>query len=168
MDARVFAELYAAVSLLAECRKDSDLGRLSSGRRLHRRRYAVRRMIAAVQERLSRARGGGEPTGGPSCLLPEAPEVESLLALGSAAVLGAAVISILSVAWQVPAESVAAEIARELTRSRSVTSDVPVREAEPGERGIADEDLDRRRPRKRKRLRTDARRGRPAPRARAA
>ncbi|HEX8905178.1 MAG TPA: HNH endonuclease, partial [Longimicrobiaceae bacterium] len=76
IDIRVFAELYAALWLLADSAAAAGpawrdrLRHLCSGRRLHRRRYAARRIVAAVGMRLERGRDRAAAADGPSCLLP--------------------------------------------------------------------------------------------------
>lgn len=73
LDVRVFAELYAAIWMLRESSGHgaewrSHLRRMCSGRTLHRRRYAARRMVGAVSSRVEPARARGASA-------PEAPEV---------------------------------------------------------------------------------------------
>jgi hypothetical protein len=118
LDPRVFAELYAAVWLLAESAAWGEAWRerlrhLCSGRRLHRRRYAARRIMSAVSVRLSRSRSRSRGADGPGCPLPDAsapghPVVGTTLAPAVAALVGA-----LSVLWDSPADRVAEELERE-------------------------------------------------------
>lgn len=124
IDLRVFGELYAALWLLAETAghtrgdRRAQLRHLCAGRRLHRRRYAARRIVSAVEGRLSRARDRAEPTEGPTCILPGALPLgasvrgDHAIARASAMLAGA-----LSLAWSVPAERVVDELERERRRS---------------------------------------------------
>ena len=118
IDRRVFAELYAAVWLLDESitrgpEWREHLQEMCSGRRLHRRRYAARRLVDTVGMRLKRARDRGTEAVGPSCLLP-ATETGEPLTDTEAPVgdLRAALITILSLVWAVPAEQVLTELSR--------------------------------------------------------
>ncbi|HEX7240369.1 MAG TPA: hypothetical protein VF263_08900, partial [Longimicrobiaceae bacterium] len=79
IDLRIFAELYAAVWLLRESASQgrewrAHAARLCAGRRLHRRRYAARRAILAMECRLERVRERAAHPEGPSCLLPDRAE----------------------------------------------------------------------------------------------
>jgi hypothetical protein len=124
IDLRVFAELYAALWLLADSAAVAGpawrdrLRHLCAGRRLHRRRYAARRIVAAVGSRLERVRDRGAGGEGPSCLLPVAvrspapPRLDEHLARATATLLGT-----LSLAWDVPAERVLEELERERERA---------------------------------------------------
>jgi hypothetical protein len=117
VDLRVFAELYAALGLLAECAARgrewrSHLEQLCTGRRLHRRRYAARRLLLALDARLERVRG--REHAGPGCLLPGEAEARRIRGMErSCGELRASLIGVLSLMWEVPAERVAREIARE-------------------------------------------------------
>ncbi|HEU0051877.1 MAG TPA: HNH endonuclease, partial [Longimicrobium sp.] len=119
IDLRIFAELYAAVWLLGESAAGGAawrerLRRLCSGRRLHRRRYAARRIVDTVGTRLERARDRASDAEGPSCLLPDAlrgrePEwSDATLARAVSTLTGA-----LSLVWEVSAERVLEELERE-------------------------------------------------------
>jgi hypothetical protein len=124
IDLRVFAELYAALWLLSESAAVAGpawrdrLRHLCAGRRLHRRRYAARRIVAAVEARLERVRDRGPLADGPSCLLPSAvrspapPRLDEHLARATATLLGT-----LSLAWNVSAERVLEEMERERERA---------------------------------------------------
>ncbi|HEX6750374.1 MAG TPA: HNH endonuclease [Longimicrobium sp.] len=126
IDLRVFAELYAALWLLADSAAAAGpawrdrLRHLCSGRRLHRRRYAARRIVAAVGSRLERGRDRGAAGDGPSCLLPAVvrspapPRLDEPLARAMATLL-----STLSLAWDVSAERVLEELERERERAAS-------------------------------------------------
>lgn len=157
VDPRVFAELYAAVWLLDESitrgpEWREHLREMCSGRRLHRRRYAARRLVDTVGLRLQRLRNRGVDPGGPSCLLPTTPVAEPLAnteeQVGN---LRAALVTILSLLWAVPAEQVLGELVRAATRVDNVPYDTPVLDGQ-GQRA-------RRRP---PRNRVDRRGGRPA------
>jgi hypothetical protein len=159
LDLRVFAELYAAVWLLGESAGSGEAWRerlrhLCSGRRLHRRRYAARRIMSAVGVRLERTRERAPVAQGPGCPLP-----------GSntpAGTIDATLIGALSVLWDVPAERVAEELDRE--RRRSVS-----RNREEEEPGVVSLDGWRRRGGRRRKPRVDQRGGRgPRGRGRAA
>jgi hypothetical protein len=128
IDPRVFAELYAAVWLLGESAQGGQawrarLRQLCTGRRLHRRRYAARRIVTAVGGRLERARDRGLEPDGPTCLLPHALDVGLGHAMhGDLARTVAAFVGTLSVAWGVPAERVMDELARERERAQVLTA----------------------------------------------
>lgn len=172
MDLRVFAELYAAVWMLNECTGAgrewrAQLRRLCSGRTLHRRRHAARRVVGALEDRLETLRERGVQQGGPSCLVPldftPAPrmQLEEPLEL-----LGSRLLGLLSLLWQVSAEDVQREMRRQIERSLALSA---AHEGDPEE----DEDgtvlpLDgwKRRRTSRRRMRVDRRRGRGAPQAR--
>jgi hypothetical protein len=123
IDLRIFGELYTALWLLAETAghphgdRRAQLQHLCAGRRLHRRRYAARRIVTAVEGRLSRGRDRVEHEG-PTCILPGALPLgravrgDRDLAHASAMLAGA-----LSLAWSVPAERVVHELERERRRS---------------------------------------------------
>lgn len=120
IDLRVFAELYAALWLLADSAAAAGphwrdrLRHLVAGRRLHRRRYAARRIVMAVELKLERARDRLSAADGPSCLLPHAvrppapPRLDETLARATATLIGT-----LSLAWDVSAERVFEELERE-------------------------------------------------------
>ena len=124
VDLRVFAELYAALWLLADSTSVGGaawrerLRHLCAGRRLHRRRYAARRIVAEVGRRLERGRDRVAIAEGPSCLLPHAvrpatpQRLEMAVARSTAALIGA-----LSLAWEVSAERVLEELERERQRA---------------------------------------------------
>jgi len=167
LDPRVFAELYAAVWLLAESAAwgaawRERLRQLCSGRRLHRRRYAARRIMSAVSVRLGRVRGRSRVADGPGCPLPSVdlgtpPVVGNTLAPAVAALVGA-----LSVLWDTPADRVAEELERErlrLARSREAREDEAPSESEEGAGVVS---LDRWRRRTAKPRRVDYRGGRGA------
>ena len=120
IDQRVFGELYAALWLLADSSAAAGaawrehLRHLCAGRRLHRRRYAARRIVAAVGTRLERGRDRVAVAEGPSCLLPAAvarlaqSRLDETLAHAMATLVGT-----LSLAWHVSAERVLEELERE-------------------------------------------------------
>jgi len=120
IDLRVFGELYAALWLLADSSADAGaawrerLRHLCAGRRLHRRRYAARRIVAAVGLRLERGRDRSAAAEGPSCLLPVAvagldpSRLDETVAHAMATLVGT-----LSLAWHVSAERVLEELERE-------------------------------------------------------
>jgi 5-methylcytosine-specific restriction endonuclease McrA len=137
IDLRIFAELYAAVWLLAESAAGGPewrerLRRLCSGRRLHRRRYAARRIVHAVGSRLERARARDRSMDaeGPSCLLPSALHggerewSDATLARAVATLVGA-----LSLVWNVSAERVMEELERERRKAatRAPADGLPAR-----------------------------------------
>jgi hypothetical protein len=143
-DLRVFAELYAALWLLVDSASAvgpawrERLRHLCAGRRLHRRRYAARRIVAAVGSRLERGRDRATVAEGPSCLMPGAvhppapPRLDATLARAMATLVGT-----LSLAWEVSAERVLEELERERGRSRALPARHPVR---PGPRSAAGHD----------------------------
>jgi len=132
-DLRVFAELYAALWLLVDSASAGGpawrerLRHLCAGRRLHRRRYAARRIVATVGSRLERGRDRAGIAEGPSCLMPGAvrpaapPRLDETLARAMATLVGT-----LSVAWEVSAERVLEELERERIKS---TRPIPARQA---------------------------------------
>ena len=132
-DLRVFAELYAALWLLVDSASAVGLGwrerlrHLCAGRRLHRRRYAARRIVATVGSRLERGRDRAAIAEGPSCLMPGAvrppapPRLDETLARAMATLVGT-----LSLAWEVSAERVLEELERERLKS---TRPIPARQA---------------------------------------
>jgi len=147
VDVRVFAELYAALWLLADSAAAAGsawrdrLRHLCSGRRLHRRRYAARRIVSAVETRLGKGRDRGSCAAeGPTCLLPHAvrspapPRLDEALARAMATLLGT-----LSLAWEVPSERVLEEMERERERARA---DARARSAERRDAIRAGEDED--------------------------
>jgi hypothetical protein len=181
IDVRVFAELYAAVWLLAESSAmgaswRTQLQRLCAGRRLHRRRYAARRIMTAAGVRIERARDRGAALTGPSCPLPATLPLEDgrhadILARGLATLIGT-----LALVWEAPAEQVFAELERERRRAhRTPEARRPDGGHQPylGDAGGDEEDekvvsLDgwKRRGGRRRRLRVDERGGRGRPRGR--
>ncbi len=124
LDLRVFAELYAALWLLGDSTLHGEAWRerlrhLCSGRRLHRRRYAARRIVTAVGTRLERGRDRAATAEGPSCLLPHTvtrtaapPRMDRTLGRALATLVGT-----LSLAWDVSAERVLEELDRERERA---------------------------------------------------
>ncbi len=157
LDLRVFAELYAAVWLLGESAECGGAWRerlrhLCSGRRLHRRRYAARRIVSAVGVRLERARDRAAAPQGPGCPLPEPANrlVQATLQQTLATLVGA-----LSVLWNVPAERVEEELSRERRRA---TRTPEAEEDDPP--GVVSLDGWRRRDGRRRKPRVDQRRGR--------
>jgi hypothetical protein len=176
IDLRVFAELFAAVWLLGDSATwgpgwRERLRHLCSGRRLHRRRYAARRIVATVGGRLERIReraGGWE---GPTCLLPASLEAalpaqhDPSLPRAVATLVGA-----LSLVWEVPAERVMEELERERTAQRReqaahLHARVPAsgEEDDPEEvEGVLPIERARRRRGRRRRTRVDQRGGRGA------
>jgi HNH endonuclease len=143
-DLRVFAELYAALWLLVDSASAVGPGwrerlrHLCAGRRLHRRRYAARRIVAAVGSRLERGRDRATIAEGPSCLMPGAvrppapPRLDATLARAMATLVGT-----LSLAWEVSAERVLEELERERGKSRALPARQPER---TGPRSAVDPD----------------------------
>lgn len=168
MDERIFAELYTAVAILNECSSSGpdwrmELERLCSGRSLHRRRYAARRAVGTVSDRVEslREREWTE-VAGPSCPVP-APRADVVpLHLDEPIErMGSRLISTLALLWHVSAEVVERELARALGGGPvGVDSLVePGAEVEPALDGVVA--IDGWKPRqKRKRLRVDRRQGR--------
>lgn len=116
LDLRVYAELYAAVWVLAESAVRgrawrSHVERLCAGRRLHRRRYAARRLILALDGQMERVRG--REAHGPSCVVPSGAEGARVRGMDrSCEALRASLLGIFSLLWNVPAERVVKEIER--------------------------------------------------------
>jgi hypothetical protein len=145
-DLRVFAELYAALWLLVDSASAvgpawrERLRHLCAGRRLHRRRYAARRIVAAVGSRLERGRDRATIAEGPSCLMPGAvrppapPRLDATLARAMATLVGT-----LSLAWEVSAERVLEELERERGKSRALPARQPDR---AGQRSAAHDEAE--------------------------
>lgn len=161
MDMRVFAELYAAVWLLRECAGRGEewreqLKRACSGRTLHRRRYAARRMVWEVGGRMEQRRNRATELRGPGCLIPLSPsqvmriQLEEPLEQLTARLLG-----LLSLLWQVPAEDVHRELARGIVEPMGHDD----RKPEEDEEGVLPLDGWKRR-RRQRRYRVDRRGGR--------
>jgi hypothetical protein len=176
IDVRVFAELYAAVWLLSESASGGEtwraqLQRLCAGRRLHRRRYAARRIVTAAGVRIERARDRAGHLSGPSCPLPGALRLEEgrhadTIARGMATLIGT-----LSLVWEAPAEQVFGELERERRRAhRTSEARRPGRDERVVEAVYDDADADegvvsldgwkRRRRGRHRRVRVDGRGGR--------
>lgn len=165
MDLRVFSELYAAVWMLSECggrgrEWRAQLRRMCGGRTLHRRRYAARRVMGAAEGRLESLRERGGHRGGPSCPVPTAePDAPRMQLEEPLDQLSARLLGILSLVWQVSAEDVQREIARQLDRDwvgealGTTATDAPEEE----ERVLPLDGWKRRR--QRRRLRVDRRSG---------
>jgi hypothetical protein len=174
VDLRVYAELYAAVAILAECAgfgQDwrSALERICAGRSLHRRRYAARRTIWLIAGRFQLRDGVEDGGPGPSCPLRRGPSDPLPLHLDEPLErLAARLLSLFSLMWAVPAEVIDREMMRELAGSAARPGGSDDHQRESASDGAEDEVLQldawagRRR---RKRLRVDRRNGR-APRAR--
>jgi hypothetical protein len=184
IDVRVFAELYAAVWLLAESSASgatwrAQLERLCAGRRLHRRRYAARRIMTAAGVRIERARDRASVLTGPSCPLPGSLPMEEgrhadTIARGLATLIGT-----LALVWEAPADQVFQELERERRRAHRTPE---VRRPDAGHQpylGRVEEEQDedaavvsldgwKRRRGRRRRYRVDERGGRGRPRGRAA
>lgn len=156
LDLRVLAELYAAIWMLSESADHgpawrSHLRRMCSGRTLHRRRYAARRLVGAVgarpEGRVERSVGvmeGREPT---PAAAPE-PHPETVQELN------ARMLALLALAWQLPADEVRTRMAAHHPR-RLATVEIEADE------GVVP--LDGWRRRHRRRLRVDRRGGRRHP-----
>jgi hypothetical protein len=169
LDARVFAELYASIAILSESLTvgtswREELGRLCSGRSLHRRRYAARRALGAVAGRVDGLREHSRPGAAP---------LVSGLALASLPVqiyldepldqLAGRFLAILSILWDVSGEVVEREMSRELCpvvgTSTGGRDDADNLWSGEDSEGIVPLDGWKSRP-KRKRLRSDRRHGR--------
>ena len=161
MDVRVFAELYAAVWLLDDSAGFDDwrerLRHLCSGRRLHRRRYAARRIVSAVGVRLERGRERAPYAQGPGCPLPP-PRAAGESADGSLEQTLATLVGALSMLWDVPAERVAEELEKE--RSRSAVRNRDLLAVDDDGPGVVSLDGWRRRRGRRRKPRVDQRGGR--------
>lgn len=177
IDVRVFAELYAAVWLLSESASGggtwrTQLRRLCAGRRLHRRRYAARRIVTAAAVRIERARDRSALLAGPSCPVPAALRDDEdgrhadTIARGMATLIGT-----LALVWEAPADQVHGELERERRRAHRTAGErrpgrpEPVMEAahdgEDEDEGVVSLDgWKRRRRGRRRRYRVDPRGGR--------
>ena len=175
LDLRIFAELYTAIAILNECVVRGDqwkthLERLCVGRSLHRRRYAARRAVGCVAERISWIHDQEDALPAPSCLVPGARSGGLPLHLEEPLErLASRLITVLALVWQVSAEVVEAEMARALSGSAVVADslvdpEITVSEnAEDPEEEVGVVPLDgwKAKP-KRKRVRVDRRGGRAA------
>ncbi|HEX6038504.1 HNH endonuclease [Longimicrobium sp.] len=143
IDVRVFAELYAAVWLLAESAHGGEpwrtqLRRLCAGRRLHRRRYAARRIVTAAAVRIERARDRAASYAGPSCPIPAALRADEdgrhadTIARGMATLIGT-----LALVWEASADQVHEELERERRRAHRT-----IGERHPGHPALATEPAD--------------------------
>lgn len=118
IDLRVFAELYAALTVLDECAAvgaawRAHLRRLCASRTIHRRRYAARRIVASAGERLEKRRGQSRESGGPGCPVPDMQPFHPQLGLDEPLeTTRARLLGLLSTAWSTPAEEVEHEIDR--------------------------------------------------------
>jgi hypothetical protein len=157
MDVRVFAELYAAVWMLNESIGYGGdwrgrLQRLCTGRTLHRRRYAARRVVGAAGGRIESRRAHREDAGAPTCPIPAVIAHDAGPRLGEPLEkMNSRLLGLLSLAWQASAEEVLREMAHQHERAAAALTPT---EGEP----VKLEEW-RRRPRRR-RLRVDRRRGR--------
>ena len=154
LDDRVLAEIYAAVWMLRESRSEGDawrarLRRLCTGRTLHRRRYAARRVVGGLggrleglRERLATACIDGSVA--PAGIADEPDSSEPM------AEIHRRLVSIFAIGWQLSEDIVRWEISRQ--HDRVIRGDAWAAE------GILELDGWRGRSRKR-RLRVDRRRG---------
>lgn len=153
VDSRVFAELYAAVWILGEGVAHGPAWRgyvewMCTGRRLHRRRYAARRVVHAVGSRMQRIRTRGVEAAGPSCLVAANAFPPSGAETGEGVEeLRTRLVSVLSLAWRVPAERILRELRRAVERLGSPDQD-PQTALRPK---VEVADLIRRPPRRRRR-----------------
>ncbi len=183
IDVRVFAELYAAVWLLAESASGGEpwrtqLQRLCAGRRLHRRRYAARRIVTAAAVRIERVRDRSGSYAGPSCPIPAALRGDEdgrhadTIARGMATLIGT-----LALVWEASADQVHDELERERRRAhRTAGERRPGRPAPVAEPAYDEDEEDdarvvsldgwKRRHRRRRRCRVDAKGRRGAARGR--
>jgi hypothetical protein len=155
LDVRVFAELYTAIWILGESAQHgaewrAHLRRMSSGRTLHRRRYAARRMVGAVGGRLESMRERDDPRADgaartrPDCSnAPQGIEPMDRLVVR--------LLALLSLAWQASAE----EIRRQISLHHQQSGAAPA--PEDGDGVVR---LDGWRRRHHRRLRVDRRGGR--------
>jgi hypothetical protein len=157
LDPRVFAELYAAIWMLSESAGHgaewrAHLRHLCSGRTLHRRRYAARRMVGAVGGRVDLLRereelrmeappGSGDPPGA-------TPSLDATMHT-----LNARLVAVLALAWQISTE----EIQRQMSLQHH--QDGLASEAAEGDGVVR---LDGWRRRQHRRVRVDRRGGRAA------
>jgi hypothetical protein len=162
LDLRIFGELCAALWLLSECTAAGTAARtvlkeLCAGRTLHRRRYAARRVVAAVGERVARKREVEPSPPAIICRIP--PPRTTIHPLGLAEPLErveARLLELLAAIWRISATEVEEEIRRMLAKPLTLRcagrADAWVTEAESNHT--------RRKPTTR--LRVDRRRGRPS------
>jgi hypothetical protein len=170
LDPRILAELYVAVAIIGESAAHGmlwrrEMERLCSGRSLHRRRYATRRALLLVSDRIASFRETSRSSSAPTCVIPLArPEVVPLHLDEPLERLASRMLGVLALLWQVPAEFATRELTRQLGGS-AIDAD-PFERPQESElsRGVTDDgvvELDGwKRPPKRKRLRVDRRQGR--------
>jgi hypothetical protein len=167
IDLRIFAELYTAIGILQECaahgdRWRSQLERLCTGRSLHRRRYATRRAVGALSDRMEWLRLQEGEAASTSCPLPTiTPSAVAPLLEEPLDRLTARIITVLGLLWQVPSATVERELSRELKGASAGWGEMPLAESWPDEReasGIVALDGWKAR-RRRKRIRVDRRSG---------
>ena len=169
MDPRILAELYVAIAIIGESAAHGpqwrrEMERLCSGRSLHRRRYATRRALLLVSERLSAQRESMRIAQAPTCVIPTSrPELVPLHLDEPLEKLASRMLGVLALLWQVSAELATSELARQLAGSAIDSEPFAL----PGEGQVEEEEVEgvlaldgwKRRP-KRKRLRVDRRQGR--------
>lgn len=168
VDLRVFAELLTAVWILHEsaargCEWRSQMKHLSSGRALHRRRYAARRVVGATGDRLLRLRERGVLRDGPSCLIPREPASPAEMGLEeSPEWIRARLVAVLSLAWHVSAEEVNGELLRALSTAghAAIRRDDATGATDPAKDAAVLSIDGWKRSRRRRRSRVDQRRGR--------
>lgn len=153
LDLRVLAEVYAAVWMLSESVDHgaawrSHLRRMCSGRTLHRRRYAARRLVGAVGARAEGRSDRVDPGA-----LPAVPAGEGGADAPAESIhaLNARVLTLLAVAWHLSPD----EVRRQLAAQHR---DAKVADDPDDEDGVVE--LDGWRRRHRRRLRVDGRGGR--------
>jgi hypothetical protein len=171
LDVRIFAELFASVAILSDCARSgtswrSEMTRLCSGRALHRRRYAARRVIWTISERIERRSDSSWAAHGPTCPVP--PSSADVLPLHLEEPLervAARLLSVFALLWSVPAEVIEDELTRELADGSTKEGVEEVADFgefdSDAEEGVLPLDGWKARSR-RKRLRVDRRQGRSA------
>ncbi len=161
VDPRIFAELYAALAILCESGTALDWSaaaswRRCSGRSLHRRRYAARRTLAALDARFRSVGGRHFDEGTDSRLRTATAEAgdDEVTCEGMVSQL----LAILALLWGVSAEAVK----REIRRVSATTAYDPAEDQWSDEGGTLEDVLAIRRRGGNGRVRVDQRRGRGA------
>jgi hypothetical protein len=167
VDLRIFAEVYAAVTMLHEASSMTQHGpveqQILGGRSLHRRRYAARRAMLVAGNRVQALRDRTGVEEGPTCLIPS-PRADILPIFLEEPIerLESRILSLLALLWGVSGEVVAREMHRAV--SGTAADREPCFELDQWDEaggtdtGVGGDQVGRRR----RRHRVDRRRGGPA------
>ena len=158
VDLRIFAELYAALSILCESGTALDWSapeswRVCGGRSLHRRRYAARRMLSVLGTRFGPS---GRQRGGDAAACQIRTTATDTTTDAPPEMMVKQLLAILALLWGVSAEAVEREIRRIAERSLPGSAE----DLSVDEGGTVEESLVIRRRGRRGRVRVDQRSGR--------